>query len=187
MNNNNGVALVQLSDEMLKCKLKVYSRITEVEDAMRELRIQMKEASDARNISYELQKKMGKQQDQLFGMLSDLRSQLDKSDASFAHHDENEMEKYDQIVEALNSLENIIKSVAKETDSNTKAIGAKKHREELEKARRQGIEEATKPAKERKEKIIQAVYISVAVGTVSLIGSGIIFMYDMYRKFNGEG
>ena len=154
----------ELAEEILKIKLKVYARVTEIEDAVANFKVQMVQASEDRQKGFALQTKMSKELDELFKLMR-------QADERFANHDEKEMKKYDEIVKAIyrqsTSIEQLtetLQNTIKETNHNTSYITEARFEAEKDKAVAEALEKEKAPYQEYKRKAINVVVGVVVTG-----------------------
>ena len=112
-------------------------------------------------------------------------TKLDGLSNAFKGHTDEEMTKYDEIIEALGDLTTALNSVVVKTEDNTGYIQSARNNEELERRVAEKISEINAPREATKKKIWNTAVGVITTAVLTGTGAGIMVIYDIYTKING--
>jgi dsDNA-specific endonuclease/ATPase MutS2 len=172
----------------MKCKLEAWTKIEDIlehigNEAVRVDKLEETTADNQKSLQ-ELKASLQNHEKQRRDFSTDIKNEITSLREWFETHDTREMNKYNEILDSLQSLTDALNNVKNDTDGNTKALMQKRIEEEKERAVRAAVEaekaKHTGPIQEYKKRaILTAVTIvtgAVVTGiwqvTVSLMGHG---------------
>ncbi len=115
----------------------------------------------------------------------EIKAELNELKVWFKEHDGNEMAKYDEILNSIKNVVTTLEAVIVETKENSNYISQKAHEDSIDEevSRRLAIKEA--PMKDLWIKVRNAVAVLIALAVFGALGTGILFVYDLYKKMGG--
>lgn len=172
----------EVVDHMLRCKIDVYEKIEDIHQRL--------EAGADRMYNIETTLAFhGKQRDEHAKALKEdiqaLRGDFASSRNDFNTHDRKEMEKYDQIIVAIDKLSARLENTAIDTEKNTDAIDSKKQEEMIARIKKEAIDEHDAPYKEYRKKAILTVITIVTTALTYGTWQIVMFMAELNSKISG--
>jgi hypothetical protein len=156
----------QVADEMLRCKLEVWSQLREIQQNMLDglSRVDALEAS-----LVAIKKSLKNSELQRVEYHNKVQERLERIDNWSHNHGVDEMEKYDYIIDAIKGLTAMIKETKEETDTNSKLLAIKARKEEIELEVQKRLDESHKDYHEYKKSAIKAVIVMTAMGLAGIV------------------
>lgn len=163
----------KLTEEVIRCKLKAWEKIDDIMEHIgsETLRVDNLEAS-----MVEIKKALKEHETQRANFSKSIKEDMSQLTTWFKKHDTKEMEKYDKIIEKIESLNKSISTVKHETDDNSKALMQKRIEEEKQRAIQEALEEREAPYKEYKKKAILTVVTIITGAIVAGVWKLIMFI-----------
>lgn len=151
--------VLELESKMKECENSVKGRIVELEKGFAEIKLTLREQAVDRHEYNKM-----------------INNKIDAIHKSFDRHTEEEMKKYDKIVESLDKL-------TEATKDNSAYIN--KH--ELEEEKAKAIEEYKKGSVwyRIKDKVVLVAVSTITVATLGFLWKVFIVVLDLYNKMNG--
>ena len=115
----------------------------------------------------------------------ELKEGQKKLNSWFGQHGVDEMDKYNEILDAIRDLTQALEKTAKETDENTIAISKAKHDEEVARAVQDAVEAQKEPYREYKKKIINVALAIVTAGVLAGVWKLTVFIINLNEVING--
>jgi DNA repair exonuclease SbcCD ATPase subunit len=171
-----------VAEEVLRCKMKAYERIDEMGDIVSDLsgRLDSFEA----HVSI-VQTELKKHESQRQVSTKEIKEDIESLKEWFSHHDNREMQKYDEIIESLNELTQALTSVKRDTDGNTNLLAQKRIEEEKQRAIKEALDERDKPMKDIKHKAFMTATTLVTVAVLGGMFELIMFVVNLSNKIQG--
>lgn len=152
-----------MKSEIESCQRDMYSEIKAMKiaiDAQDKIRAEMKETLNA-----------------------NLKQSKDNH-AKFEEHALEEMEKYKQMVDAIEDLTKTMKDLISKTEYNSAYVDSQKYNDELEKRVAQHLADIDAPKQEMIHKVKMTAIGVATVATMGVMGSAVKFLYDLSTAMN---
>ena len=163
----------RVANEMLKCKMDTWQKISDIEQDLSNGDTRM---SDIEASLSSLSAQLKKHEQQRIASTKEIKDEVSSVKDWFKRHDEKEMKKYDEIINALDNLAKSLNNVKNETDVNSKALMQKRIAEEKQRA----IDDAVKEAEDKHN----APYVefkknAIIAATVVIVGAVLTGMWNL--------
>ena len=156
--------LSELEESLGKCKIDVFASIANINRTLGEQDL--------------TRAKMDSKLDEIMKLVN-------TNDAKLAHHTEEEMVKFDEILNTIKKLTETMQTLIEETENNSDYVSTKQHAEEVEKAVRRRIQEMNAPRDEMWHKVKMTAIVIITGAVLTGIGSALKFGFDMYVMIHG--
>ena len=177
-----------LSEEFLRCKLWAGEAIKDIMNKVEHAhtRIDDLEAGHAslRASQDRVEKKLDTAEGQRLKFSDYVADQLRQIHTIISNLASADNDKHAQMHEAIIGLTEQVARIAEVTDVNSNYITKQEAEQEFKLKLEAEMEKINKPRRELRQKVITAVVITMTLGTLGLIGTGILFIYDLYSKLN---
>ena len=152
----------QLAEEVMRCKLKTWEKI---EDILEHIGSETLRVDGIEATMVDIKESLKEHEKQRADFSQEIRGDIARLNKWAEVHDKKEMEKYDNIINALEDLTSTIGKVQHETDDNSKALMQNKIEEEKQIAIQEALDNRDAPYKEYKKKAIFVV-VTMITGAV---------------------